>query len=54
MLFVAGSGAQDAGVFFREQARQGFIPHATTGRMWLLRLGYYKLHAPLEQADDWI
>ena len=40
--------------FFPEQARQGFIPHATTGRMWLLRLGYYKLHAPLEQADDWI
>ncbi len=41
-------------LFFPEQARQGFIPHATTGRMWLLRLGYYKLHAPLEQADDWI
>lgn len=40
--------------FFPEQARQGFIPHATTGRMWLLRLGYYKLHAPLEKADDWI
>jgi len=41
-------------LFFHEQARQGFIPHATTGRMWLLRLGYYKLQAPLEQADDWI
>ena len=41
-------------LFFHEQARQGFIPHATTGRMWLLRLGYYKLHTPLEQADDWI
>ena len=41
-------------LFFHEQARQGFIPHATTGRMWLLRLGYYKLHAPLEQADDWV
>jgi hypothetical protein len=41
-------------MFFPEQARQGFIPHATTGRMWLLRLGYYKLHAPLEQASDWI
>ncbi len=39
--------------FFPEQARQGFIPHATCGRMWLLRLGYYKLNAPLEQADDW-
>jgi len=41
-------------LFFPEQARQGFVPHATTGRMWLLRLGYYKLHAPLEQADDWV
>jgi hypothetical protein len=41
-------------MFFPEQARQGFIPHATSGRLWLLRLGYYKLHAPLEQADDWI
>ena len=41
-------------LFFPEQARQGFIPHATTGRMWLLRLGYFKLHAPLEQADDWV
>lgn len=39
---------------FPEQARQGFIPHPTTGRSWLLRLGYYKLHAPLEQANDWI
>ena len=39
--------------FFPEQVRQGFIPHATSGRMWLLRLGYYKLNAPLEQADDW-
>lgn len=39
--------------FFPEQARQGFIPHATSGRMWLLRLGYCKLNAPLEQADDW-
>jgi len=42
------------GLFFPGQARQGFIPHATTGRMWLLRLGYYKLHAPLEQAGDWV
>lgn len=40
--------------FFPEQARQGYIPHPTTGRLWLLRLGYYKLHTPLEQADDWV
>jgi hypothetical protein len=29
-------------------------PHPTTGRLWLLRLGYYKLHRPKAQADDWI
>jgi hypothetical protein len=40
--------------FFPEQARQGLIPHATSGRLWLLRLGYFKLHAALEKADDWI
>jgi hypothetical protein len=39
--------------FFPEQARQGFIPHPTSGRMWLLRLGYYRLHEPIEPADDW-
>jgi len=39
--------------FFPEQGRQGFIPHATSGRMWLLRLGYYKLNASLEPANDW-
>lgn len=39
--------------FFPEQARQGFLPHPTSGRMWLLRLGYFRLHEPLEPADDW-
>lgn len=29
-------------------------PHWTTGRLWLLRLGYYKLHRAKEQAEDWI
>lgn len=24
------------------------------GRLWLLRLGYYKLSRPKEQADDWV
>ena len=41
------------GFFFPEQARQGYLPHSTSGRMWLLRLGYYRLHEPLEPADDW-
>jgi hypothetical protein len=30
------------------------IPHWTTVRMWLLRLAYYKLHRPKQQADDWV
>jgi hypothetical protein len=30
------------------------IPHWTTGRLWLLRLGYYKLTRPKERADDWV
>lgn len=31
----------------------GKIPHWTTGRLWLLRLGHARLTEPLEQADDW-
>ena len=30
------------------------IPSWTNGRLWLLRLGYYKLTRPKEKADDWI
>lgn len=29
-------------------------PHWTTGRLWLLRLGLYKLTRPKEIADDWV
>ncbi len=29
-------------------------PSWCTGRLWLLRLGYYKLTRPKEQADDWV
>jgi hypothetical protein len=29
-------------------------PHWTTGRLWLLRLGLYKLIRPKEVADDWV
>ena len=28
-------------------------PAWSTGRLWLLRLGYYKLTRPKEHADDW-
>ena len=30
------------------------VPHFTTVRWWLLRLGYHKLHRPKEQASDWV
>ncbi len=30
------------------------IPSWYTGRLWLMRLGYYKLNRPKEQATDWI
>lgn len=30
------------------------VPHFTTVRLWLMRLGYYKLHRPKEQASDWV
>jgi len=29
------------------------VPHWTTGRMWLLRLGHAMLTAPKEKAEDW-
>lgn len=30
------------------------IPTWTTGRLWLLRIGYYQLTRAKEQADDWV
>ena len=30
------------------------VPSWYSGRLWLLRLGYYKLHREQERADDWI
>lgn len=29
------------------------VPHWTTGRLWLMRLGHAQLTMPLEHADDW-
>jgi len=29
-------------------------PSWSTGRLWLLRLGYHKLTCPKERADDWV
>jgi hypothetical protein len=30
------------------------VPHWSTGRSWLLRLGYWKLVRPKVRADDWV
>ena len=30
------------------------IPSWDSGRLWLMRIGYYKLHRAKTQADDWI
>jgi hypothetical protein len=30
------------------------VPSYSAGRLWLLRLGYYKLTRPKQQADDWV
>lgn len=30
------------------------VPTWSTGRLWLLRLGYYKLTRAKDQADDWV
>ena len=30
------------------------VPHFTTVRFWVLRLGYHKLHRPKERASDWV
>ena len=37
-----------------ELAASGEIPHPTTGRAWLLRLGLYKLQQAPAPADDWV
>src|SRR5262249_19215637 len=30
------------------------VPHYTTVRYWLLRVGLHKLHRPKERASDWV
>jgi len=41
-------------VVWPERAAQGEIPHPTTGRSWLLRLGLYKLEHAAVPAEDWV
>jgi hypothetical protein len=42
------------GVFFDALQVPCACPSWSTGRLWLLRLGYYKLKRPKAQADDWV
>jgi len=39
---------------FSEKLNSQETPSWYTGRLWLMRLGYYKLHRPKTQAEDWI
>ncbi len=41
-------------VFFDAVGLPFACPSWFTGRLWLLRLGYYKLTRPKIQADDWV
>jgi hypothetical protein len=50
---LAGASAVLA-VICPELAAAGEIPHPTTGRAWLLRLGLYKLQEAAAPADDWV
>jgi hypothetical protein len=50
---LAGASAVLA-MFFPEWDEQGEIPHPTTGRGWLLRLGLFKLQRPKTPANDWV
>ena len=39
---------------FPDRQAAGEIPHPTTGRGWLLRLGLFQLQRPKDCADDWV
>jgi hypothetical protein len=61
VLCVPGArrGYESAGGQPRDGAGEGILqlplpsPSWWAGRLWLLRLGYYKLTRPKEQAEDW-
>jgi len=47
--------SQSMGIVFNSLGRMMFpIPRWNTGRLWLLRLGLYKLIRIKPQADDWV
>jgi hypothetical protein len=41
-------------LFWAVWAQPGTVPRWETGRWWVLRVGYYKLTRPKEQAEDWV
>jgi len=41
-------------IFVRHWDLPAEVPHWTTGRLWLLRVGLYKLTRPKTVADDWV
>jgi hypothetical protein len=41
------------GLFWAVWEQPGAVPTGGTGRWWVLRLGYYNLTRPKEQAEDW-
>jgi hypothetical protein len=49
-----GCAAGVLGSFGAETGREAPAPHASTGRLWLLRLGLWALRRPLRVADDWV
>jgi hypothetical protein len=42
------------GFFGTETGHEAMAPHASTGRLWLLRLGLWALRRPKVVADDWV
>lgn len=48
------SAAATLGFFSTETGHETMAPHASTGRLWLLRLGLWALRRPKVVADDWV
>jgi hypothetical protein len=48
------SAASALGFFSSETGHEAMAPHASTGRLWLLRLGLWALRRPKAVADDWV
>jgi hypothetical protein len=48
------SAAAALGFLSTETGHTAMAPHASTGRLWLLRLGLWALRRPKVVADDWV